>query len=173
MHISFVVAQNAHHSGDRWFPGEKTRRCERQMHSFAHAWPPGSNTSLLLFFFNVISVLRPTLFLFYLCSAPTVQTGPSFGPSSGRAHADTGQHHASSLALYQKQQAAGWSREGVHQLQPLFQTGEGTDFLMDLDVDCGWGILKLTLQLAHASLWAYCCFFIFLFTIYSPSSTSP
>lgn len=61
--------------------------------------------------------------LYLSCSASSVQAGSTVGSSPGCAHADTGQHHASSLAVHQKQQAAGRSREGVHQLQPLLQTG--------------------------------------------------
>lgn len=66
--------------------------------------------------------------LFFFAPAPSVQAGPTAGPSAGRAHADTSQHHAGSLALHQEQQAAGLSREGVHQLQPLLQTGSQTDW---------------------------------------------
>lgn len=36
------MAQDAHHSGDGWFPGEKAGRRERQVHPSAHARPPGS-----------------------------------------------------------------------------------------------------------------------------------
>lgn len=56
-------------------------------------------------------------------TATSVQTGSSLGSSAGCAHTDAGQHHASSLALHQEQQAARQSWERVHQLQSLFQTG--------------------------------------------------
>lgn len=73
--------------------------------------------------------------------APSVQTGPPSGSSAWCAHTDAGQYHASPLALHQEQQAAGLSREGVHQLQPLFQTGDGMVFRLHIS-RCCFDILK-------------------------------
>lgn len=46
------VAQNAHHSGDRRFPGQKAWRCECEMHPSAHARSPGTTHLLVGHFAN-------------------------------------------------------------------------------------------------------------------------
>lgn len=65
-----------------------------------------------------------TPLILHVPAATTIQTGPSPGSPAGGAHPDPCQHHAGALALHQAQQAAGQSREGVHQLQPLLPPGE-------------------------------------------------
>lgn len=92
-----------------------TTRCHLLSQSSIHFFP------MIFLVFHQHS-LCPDAFLW---SAPSVQTGSTVGSPSGCTHTDTSQHHASSLALHQEQQAAGQSWEGVHQLQPLFQTGNG------------------------------------------------
>lgn len=87
-----------------------------------------------------------------MCAVPaatTVQTGPSPGSPAGGAHPDPCQHHAGALALHQAQQAAGQSREGIHQLQPLLPSGQSIPLLgMPRGCPCPAVAARLTWGLA-------------------------
>lgn len=53
----FLVAQDCHHPGDWWFPGEEAWWCRGSLHCPAHAWLPGkwSNCLKHLLFLFVFS----------------------------------------------------------------------------------------------------------------------
>lgn len=101
-------------------PGDVNVKCTLLLMLDHQVCVPTPTHSICWNYFPWTLSLLPKLPIYF--PAPSVQTGPTACSPSGRAHADTGEHHASSLALHQEQQAAGRSWEGVHQLQPLLQT---------------------------------------------------